>query len=311
MKKHTYNSCARLGLLAVLGFCVMASTSLTGCDKQRAESIKLINEGIRKLDAGRTEAAYSYFKRASKLDPDNGQAFYEMALVDLYDRDRRQEGLANMEQAEKLLGEDRDVLYHLGRTYADNGDLERADRYLGRAIAVDPNLASAHYYRGRALLRLNKPDEADAALREAIAIKPDDPAPYVDLGDLYERFNADDAAAAVYEEGIRQNPAAPDSLNALGILRLQQGNAPAAIKLFDKAMAVGGGRADSVFNLAFAYVEANDTKKAFRYLTEFIETANEGEQGENIRVAMALREGMRAQLKEEMRAKLNKPQAPQ
>lgn len=275
-----------------------ASAPTSGCDKNRAESIKLVNEGIRAVNAGSPEAAYGYFVRATRIDPENHRAYYEAALVDLYDKGRHDEGLGRLETAEKLAPHDRDVLFQIGRTHVVDGQREQGLRYLERAIAEDPNYGSAWYYKGVALSGLGRYAEADLAFREAIAINPHDVTAFRELGLLYEQFDAFDASKGVYDEGLRLNPDDPDLLNNLGALAIEQGQVKDAIALFERAKARGQGRQDLVFNLAFAYVADNNIREAYRNLGEYINSADPTA-AEQIRIANMIRSAMLERLQEE------------
>jgi tetratricopeptide (TPR) repeat protein len=50
---------------------------------------------------------------------------------------------------------------------------ESAERQIGRAIGLQPNIAAAHYNRGLALMYLNRREEALASFNSAIKLKPD------------------------------------------------------------------------------------------------------------------------------------------
>ncbi len=300
----------RIGVVVVSLALLLASG---GCDKNRAEGIKLVNSGIRVLNAGDREASYSYFVRATRIDPDNHRAYYEMALIDLYDKaDAQEKGISNLEVAEKLQPKDRDVLYQLGRAYVAKGERDRGVRYLERALAQDPNYAPSWYHKAVGLQGLERFEEADKAYREAIACDPMYTQAYRDLGEMYEQFDAHDTAAAVYEEGLRHLETDADLLNGLGLLAMRKGDTKAAIAHFDRAKSVSASRYDVVFNLAFAYVEAGDTREAYRNLGEFI-NATEATDAEYIKVAAIMRTAMLEQLQAAKRAKEdaeNPPDAP-
>ena len=48
-----------------------------------------------------------------------------------------------------------------------------AERQIGQAIRIQPNVAASHYNRGLALMYLARGDEALASFNAAIALKPD------------------------------------------------------------------------------------------------------------------------------------------
>lgn len=278
------------------------ATTTVGCAKERAESIKLINEAIQKEELGNTEVAYALYARAAAIDPTNHRAHFQMALIDLYDKKQPDKARDRLLEAEKLVADDRDVLYQLGRYYLSleqsgpagapsrdgaspagsaagdpanpaaaagaAGNLDKALSYLDKALAADPNYAPAMYWKGYALMAKDNGPEADKALRAAIALDPKYAPAWRDLGELYERFDQTAAAAEVYKRGLEFSDDTSELLNALGSLDMAEGRPKDAIVRFEAAMQKAPDRNDFIFNLAMAFVAADDTKNAFRFLGE-------------------------------------------
>lgn len=278
----------------------LAATSV-GCAKERTESIKLINEAIQKEKLGNTEVAYALYARAVAIDPTNHRAHFQMALIDLYDKKQPDKARDRLLEAEKLVADDRDVLYQLGRYYLsleqpgltgsaprDATNLDKALSYLDKALAADPNYAPAMYWKGYALMAKDNGPEADKALRAAIALDPKYAPAWRDLGELYERFDQTTAAAEVYKRGLEFSDDTSELLNALGSLDMAEGRPKDAIVRFEAATQKAPDRNDFIFNLAMAFVAADDTKNAFRFLGEYI-NRDDGTHGENVKVAHMLR----------------------
>lgn len=81
------------------------------------------------------------------------------------------------------------------------------------------------------------------------------------------------------------------------MLKMEAQQPKEAIVYFDKAIQQGGDRTDLIFNLAAAFVAANDTRSAFRYLGEYINRSDPA-QAENIKVANLLRNQMLEEARE-------------
>lgn len=303
-------------------FVAALALSSVGCAKERAESIKLINEAIQKEELGNTEVAYALYARAVAIDPTNHRAHYQMALIDLYDKKQPDKARDRLLEAEKLVADDRDVLYQLGRYHLSlEGDvatpgsaapgapagsapadaatnLDKALGFLDRALAADPNYAPAMYWKGYALLAKDDGPGADKALRAAIALDPKYAPAWRDLGELYERFDQPVAATEVYKRGLEFADDTSELLNALGNIDMQEGRPKDAIVRFEAAMQKNAGRNDFVFNLAMAFVAADDTKNAFRFLGEYI-NRSDADHAENVKVAHMLRATMLERLEKE------------
>ena len=67
----------------------------------------------------------------------------------------------------------------LGLVTGQKGDKEGAVEFIEKAIALNPNLASAHCDLGIMLKSLGRLDEAVASYRKAISLKPDYAAAYL------------------------------------------------------------------------------------------------------------------------------------
>lgn len=63
----------------------------------------------------------------------------------------------------------------LGLAYMNQGDLERAQDKLDRALNQDPNSADVHSARATLFARLGEKDKADAEFRAALRLAPKDP----------------------------------------------------------------------------------------------------------------------------------------
>lgn len=280
--------------------------TLGGCNKERAEGIKLLNDGIKREELGDREIAYALYTRANGIDPTNHRALFQMAIIELFDRNQPEKGLEHLLAAEKIEPTDRDVLYQLGRYYATlpKPDPAKSLGYLDRALAEDPNYAPAMYHKGVMLAAKEDAKGADKAFRDAIAMDPKYAPAWRDLGELYERFDQQAAAAQVYEKGVEYADDLADLYNNLGMLKMEDQQPKDAILMFDKAVQQGGDRTDIIFNLAFAYVASNDTRSAFRYLGEYINRSGSAD-AENVKVAHLLRNAMLEELEKEKIKKEN------
>ena len=296
----------------VTALVLLASTlpSVSACNKERAEGIKLLNDGVKREELGDREIAYALYVRANGIDPTNHRALFQMALIELYDRKQPDKGVEHLLAAEKIEPTDRDVLYQLGRYYAtlEKPDVAKALGYLDRALAEDSNYAPALYYKGVMLAAKDDAKGADKAFRDAIACDPKYAPAWRDLGDLYERYDQTEAASKVYEKGLEYADDLGDLYNALGSLKMEEQKPRDAITYFDKAIQQGGDRTDIIFNLASAYVAANDVKSAFRYLGEYINRTDPSN-AENIKVAHLLRNQMLEEL-EKQKAKEEEQKQP-
>jgi tetratricopeptide (TPR) repeat protein len=169
------------------------------------------------LAASEPARAIVNFEQALRLQPNAGQARYQLALAhrDAGDRDRARELLA--QPPETLQGEVRfpdpvalelqqrargvGALLALGRIALGEGELAVAEERFRAALAQDPQSAAAHRSLASVLQQQDRREEAFAAYEEAVRLEPDNAGLRYFLAELYvdqvrERFAAASAGAA-------------------------------------------------------------------------------------------------------------------
>lgn len=270
------------------------------CSGDAANSIKLLNSGITRENMGNKDMAYAEYHRAAKVYPKNHRAYYQMALIDLYDKAQPDKAYENLVQAEALAPDDRDVLFQLGRYYLrlSDPDYTQALKYFNRALELDPNYAPALYSKGYIYLQTDQAQEANQFLRRAIETDPRYAPAWRDLGELYESYRHYDDALAVYKRGLEYADETGELLNAAGNLEVRRERPEEAIVYFERAIQGTPDRSDFLFNLALAFVSTGDAKNAFRYISQYLNLVPQSET-ENIQVALMVRNQMRHILEKE------------
>ncbi|MBI5300426.1 MAG: tetratricopeptide repeat protein [Deltaproteobacteria bacterium] len=131
------------------------------------------------------------------------------------------------------------------------GELNRNKEALAaydRAIAIDPNFASAHSNRGNALSELGRNKEALAAYDRAIAIDPNFTLAHSNRGVVLRELNRNKEALATYDRAIAIDPnfafAHFNRGNALSGL----GRNKEALDAYDRAIAIDPNFASAHFN---------------------------------------------------------------
>lgn len=109
------------------------------------------------------------------------------------------------------LGQDSAALNDLGNLRLQEGRLDEAEQALRQAIALNPDLPTAHNLLGLTRLRRNDQAGAEAAFREAIRLQPDLAEARANLGNLLAA--AGDLPQAIYHLRIAVADA-PDNLEA-------------------------------------------------------------------------------------------------
>ena len=111
------------------------------------------------------------FRRVLELDPRHTLALYNLALV-LKRADQAPEAIATLQRALEI--EPRpEAHYTLAVIYFQQGDLDRAARALGAAVAAEPRYADAHHTLGAVLAARRDWAKAAESLRRAIELRPE------------------------------------------------------------------------------------------------------------------------------------------
>ena len=184
------------------------------------------------------DGAIDSFRRALAIDPRHALASYNLALV-LYHADRIQPALDLLQQTLTLQPRP-EVHYTLGIVYWHQGDLDRAAKSLGDAVAANPDYADAHLALGTVMKARGDLKRAMASLRRASELRPDLPAPHVVLAQTLrlagdEKDAARESAVADRLRTASQQSQEAAALTAVGTQKLEAGDTAAAADAFRRA----------------------------------------------------------------------------
>ena len=127
--------------------------------------------------------------------------------------------------------------FNLARLYARLGHDAGAVRHLRDGLSLQPDNARAWQNLGNAHIRLGRPSEAISAYRQALNLKPDYGLAWYNLGTAYATGGYIDLSREAYNRALELSENPVDVFIALGNLALQQGDAHAAAKRYEQALA--------------------------------------------------------------------------
>lgn len=97
--------------------------------------------------------------------------------------------------------------YNLGYCYYKIGNFEEAERYLRRAISLNPTEdADQHIYLGLVQMKTNRLDEAAASIRQAIELRPFGKGYYFALGTVLKKQGDLAGAITEFRKELANNP---------------------------------------------------------------------------------------------------------
>lgn len=152
---------------------------------------------------GRNEDARTAFRHAIELDPSIPQNYYDLALVNLSEKQ-----------------------------YA------RAVALLETSLRLDPDNAEAHLLLGRACQNVNQTALAIEQFKKALGLEPGLPLAHYHLGYAYQSQGNSKAALEEFKKEIEYNPNFYDSYWLAGNIELGQGQLDSAEDLYQKGIRI-------------------------------------------------------------------------
>lgn len=191
IEHFAYAPCFRPGIVQTL--LVLLVIPASGC-KMAADGQNL--QGVRLYQQGQYDAAMHTFQKAVASDPNNADAYYNMAAT----------------------------VHRMGVARNDSELLGQAETLYNRSLDLDPN--NTECYRGLAVLlsETGRSDRAFTLLNNWTMRDPKNSDARIELARLHEEFGDVDKAKAQLAEALQVDQYSARAWNALGRLREQSGD---------------------------------------------------------------------------------------
>ena len=217
--------------------------------------------GIIRYSEGELETADQYLSNVIKTTPENLQARKVLAAarIKMREPDRAIEILESAVQ-----GADPQTMALLGSAYMLQGDLERGQEWLNRAVESAPDVAALRTQLALTLLAGGQTNKAINELQSAVDLGQDILQADVLLV-LAHLKNKDFDAALEASKGLEQRRAqSPIPYNLTGLAYMAKGDLPSARERFEKALQVDPAFVTAEINLARIEVAGKDLDAAQR-----------------------------------------------
>jgi len=185
--------------------------------------------------AGRTDEAMSYYRKALEINPNHVKSHINYGLL-LSNIGRTDEAMAHYLKA---LEHSTDVVAHnnLGTLLAKMGRTDDARFHFLKALEINPYYGDAHYNFGFMLANMGRADEAMAHFLKALEINPADGGAHFVFGTLLANMGRTDEAIVHFRKALEINPDAIDALQNLAFAFVQKGQWTDATSIVQKALA--------------------------------------------------------------------------
>lgn len=186
-----------------------------------------IEDGIKTLEEGRSRNAT------------NGQVYKDLSLFYSL-ADRNDDAVAAGKSATQLLPNDPVAHTNLCRAYYQSKKFELASASCNAALKIVPEDGESLFYLGRSAGELKKPADAEKHLKRAVTSlltytkeKPEDPDGFYMLGNAYADLQQNANAMQAYKKTIELNPKLTRAYFNIGVIHLNEKNKPGAMEQYN------------------------------------------------------------------------------
>lgn len=185
-------------------FILLAALLLTGC---RSSTTTRNMSGVRNFQVGQYQNALQDFQRALFHDPDNPNAYYNLAAT----------------------------YYELGKRNGDASLLQQAEGHYHQCLDLSPNHVECHRGLAALLVDTGRPDSAFTLLNRWVMRSPQLPDARIEAARLYEEFGDNKTATRYLTDALHLDTKNVRAWTALGRIREQDGQLAQALSNYQQA----------------------------------------------------------------------------
>jgi Tfp pilus assembly protein PilF len=172
--------------------------------------------GRKAYESGQTSQAIAEFQRALTMDPQNSDAYYNLASS----------------------------YYQLGKQSQNQQWIAQSEQLFRQSIALDDNNVDAHRALAVLLIETNREKDAFELVENWKLRQPTSAEPLIEIARLYQEFGDNRRATDYLSDAVRVDSSNVRALKALGYVREQQGQLNLALDNYNRALALDNRQAD-------------------------------------------------------------------
>jgi superkiller protein 3 len=171
--------------------------------------------GVVQFKKGSNEEARTAFRRAIELDPGIAHNYFDLALVDLSEKQYAR-AVPSLEACLRLDPRNAEAHVLLGRVYHNLNQTAPAIEQFEKAVAIEPRLPLAHYHLGYAYQSQGDLKAALEEFKKESEYNPNFYDSYWLAGNIELRRGEPDGAAELFGKGVHLKPQAWQAHYGLG-----------------------------------------------------------------------------------------------
>jgi len=249
---------------------------------RNSRSMILVTDARAASEAGNYDHAARLFREAISINPDNAFRWedelaesesdsYTKKGVELIDQGNYQKAESVLTKAVKIFPKSSWAYKNLGRALFSQKRYKEAEVFFLQAVQLNPDSKGAHYLLGLTLQNQERYSEAEAAYRQAIRLDPNYSDAYNNLGAMLSQQGREIEAEAAYRQLIRIYPNDPDAYGSLGDVLKYQGRYSESEEAYRQALKLDPNHPWAHYNLGLVFERQNrfpEAEGAYRKAAE-------------------------------------------
>lgn len=227
---------------------------------KRSAAERMYSQGVAQLSRDDYARALNFFERATELDPNYTEAWYQAGFC--YGvLGRHADALKASKQAARLRPDWSETFVNIGASSFALGQFKEAAEAYRQAVKLDDDNPETQYALGLSLNKLSRTDEEILAYKRAIALKPDHANAIEKLGHAYFKQKRWADAVQSFEQLKTYKPDAK-TYNALGEGYIELNKPDESLTAFNNALGYDPDFEKARFNLGRTYLKLGNPEMA-------------------------------------------------
>jgi tetratricopeptide (TPR) repeat protein len=237
----------------VIAMAMSVLMAVAGVARPAGAPADYYNKGVESANAGQWTKAMHAFKQATKADPNDGDAHYQLAYAHQQLK-HFAEAVVEYKEAVRLKPDDGDAQFNLGWCQDGLNNFADAIAPLKEAARLKPQDALARAELAYAYLQLKRYPESEAAYAEVLKLRPDDAKANYLMGWSENIMGKFPQAIEALNQAIKLQPDMTAAYSELGYANRSLQKYPEALVAYSKAVSLDAKFAPAHHGLGITYL---------------------------------------------------------